>query len=89
MKSFVPVISEKSFAGSQKSIYTFRVPQAASKIAIKGQLEAQFGVTIINVNTSQIPAKTRRRGRIVGQKPGYKKAIVTLKKGEKIKELDE
>lgn len=84
-----PLISEKSFSGTEKSRYTFRVPMSATKISVKLEVKKTFGVTAVNVNTAHVPGKVRRRGRITGQKPGYKKAIVTLKKGDKIKELEE
>lgn len=84
----LPMVSEKAFAGTKRGIYTFKVTDGASKPAIKRAVEEQFGVTVIGVNTAKVPAKTKRRGRFEGVKPGFRKAVVTLKKGDKIEELE-
>lgn len=88
MSIYAPLVSEKSFAGSEKGVYTFKVPMKATKVTIRHELQSLYNVTIVKVATSHVPAKQRRRGRIMGVKPGFKKAIITLKKGEKIKELE-
>ncbi len=88
MNVYTPLVSEKSFSGADGGIYTFKVPKSANKLVIKRDLEAQFKISIVTVRTSAVPGKVRQRGRIKGVKPGYKKAIVTLKKGDKIKELE-
>jgi large subunit ribosomal protein L23 len=83
-----PHISEKSFSGSEKGIYTFKVPRSAPKLEIKREVESAYGVSVVRVATATMPGKTVRRGRFVGRRPGFKKAVVHLKKGEKIAELE-
>jgi len=64
--------------------YVFVVARKANKIEIKKAIEVVFKVKVTAVNTVVVKGKTRRiRGR-VGKDPDFKKAIVTLKKGEKI-----
>ncbi|MBI2582673.1 50S ribosomal protein L23 [Candidatus Azambacteria bacterium] len=64
--------------------YVFRVAPRANKIEIARAVENLYGVTVIRVGTVRVPGKVRRRGRYAGFRPGYKKAIVTLKEGESI-----
>lgn len=82
-----PLVSEKSFTGSEKGVYTFKVPHAAAKPEIKRSVESAFKVNVVGIRTAQKPGTVKTRGKIKGLKPGYKKAIVTLKKGETIEEL--
>ncbi len=85
-----PVVSEKSFDGGKTSLYTFRVPDKASKPEIKRSVEAQFKVTVVGVRTLRRPGKTRqnqRRRGAAGMRAGFKKALVQLRKGDSIKEL--
>jgi large subunit ribosomal protein L23 len=82
-----PLVTEKaSLQADKKNKYSFVVHKTANKIQIKTAVEAQFGVTVEDVNTLVVPAKTRMRfsnGRQTqGRKPGYKKAIVTVAQGE-------
>lgn len=88
MSTYAPLVSEKSFKGSEQGVYTFKVPSRATKVSIRRDLQTLYGVTIVRVATSHVQPKQRRRGRIMGVRPGFKKAIITLKKGEKIKELE-
>ncbi len=84
----VPIISEKALAGAERSVYTFKVSKDATKQVIRAEVQGAFKVTVVNVATARTPGKLLRRGRVLGQRAGYKKAIVTLKKGEKIAELE-
>ena len=89
MKDYVdiiiaPVITEKSAYATEKNVYTFKVAKSANKIQIKKAVEAAFGVTVTKVNTLNTKAKTRRVGRYAGKTKTYKKAIVTVKDGDKI-----
>ena len=79
-----PVITEKSAAAAEKNVYTFKVASEANKIQIKKAIEAAFGVKVEKVNTLNTKAKAKRVGRYTGKTKTYKKAIVTLKDGEKI-----
>lgn len=84
----VPLISEKALAGAERSVYMFKVSKEATKQMIRSEVQTAFKVTVTGVATSRTPGKVLRRGRVVGNRAGYKKAIVTLKKGEKIAELE-
>lgn len=80
-----PIITEKSMkllADDNK--YTFKVAPTTNKIEIRQAVENLFGVKVTRVNVMNTKAKKRRVGRTVGVRPGYKKAIVTLAKGDSI-----
>ena len=79
-----PVITEKSAAAAENNVYTFKVADSANKTEIKKAIEAAFGVKVEKVNTLNTKAKDKRVGRYTGKTQTYKKAIITLKDGEKI-----
>lgn len=79
-----PVVSEKSYDLLADNKYTFYVNPAANKIEIKKAVEEIFKVTVLNVNTLNVKGKEKRMGRAVGRTNDRKKAIVTLKEGDKI-----
>jgi large subunit ribosomal protein L23 len=81
-----PVVSEKSYALIGEGKYTFRVDQRAHKTQIAHAVEEIFGVDVVAVRTSQVPAKPKRRNlaQPVGKTRGWKKAIVQLAPGERI-----
>ena len=84
-----PVLSEKANAQQDKlRRYAFRVNRKANKLEIKKAIQEFYGVTVVDVNTSVLPAKTKTRstkaGYIKGRKAGYKKAMVTVAEGESI-----
>lgn len=80
-----PLVTEKSIAGVEYSKYTFRVSRAANKIEIAKAIEEIFNVKVDNVNTMTVKGKKKRVGRHPeGKTPDWKKAIVTLKPGNKI-----
>ena len=80
-----PVITEKSSAayGARKE-YAFRVHSEATKPQIKVAIETLFKVSVTAVRTMIMRAKRRTYGRYAGRRPSWKKAIVTLKEGDKI-----
>ena len=78
------LITEKSIAASQLGRYSFLVTKDANKKEISQAIEKQFGVHVISINIAILPRKQIKRGRATGLKSFRKKAIVTLKKGEKI-----
>ena len=83
-----PLITEKtSFQSSNLNQFTFEVDSRANKRQIKEAVEAMFDVTVLRVNVINRPAKVarslRNRRRQV-RRGGYKKAIVTLKAGDRI-----
>jgi large subunit ribosomal protein L23 len=79
-----PVVSEKSYEGTADGIYTFKVHPDAHKTQIRQAVEELFEVKVARVNIVKVQAKPKRRGVIRGTKPGWKKAIVQLKKGDSI-----
>jgi large subunit ribosomal protein L23 len=81
-----PVVSEKTYASMEAGTYVFIVDPRATKIDVRNAVEQAFNVKVTNVNTLNRKGKqTRnRRTRVTGAKPGTKRAIVTLKLGDKI-----
>lgn len=82
-----PHISEKGTYLAEKNQYIFDVSPTFSKQEIKKSVEGIYGVNVLSVNTIKIPAKKRRLGKTEGFRKKYKKAIVTIKEGEKIEIL--
>ena len=68
--------------------YAFKVSRKANKLEIKKAVEEFYGVNVIDVNTAVVPGKTKNRytkkGFVQGQKPAFKKAMVTVAEGENI-----
>lgn len=84
-----PLVTEKmTKSGENLNSYGFIVDKSANKIAIKQAVEKMYNVTVNDVNTVTYLGKVRSRftkaGAISGRKPGYKKAYVKLKNGDKI-----
>ena len=80
-----PLITEKT--SIQKELYnqlSFEVDRRANRIEIKKAIESIFNVRVASVKTMQITGKTKRRGRILGKRRDWKKAIVKLMPGERI-----
>jgi len=83
-KIYSPVLTEKSTSLSEQNKITFKVPSSANKDNLKKNLEKIFKVNIIKINIINKQARTKlTRGRKV-KVSGYKKAIITLKKGQSI-----
>ena len=79
-----PNITEKSTSLSELNKVVFKVNKGASKDAIKRSIEKIFKVNVIKVNTINLKGKTKLIKNKKTFKPGSKKAIVTLKKGQSI-----
>ena len=80
-----PIISEKSTMQKEVSNQlSFEVDRKANRIEIKKAIQSLFSVQVDAVRTMQIKGKFKRRGRIIGKRKDLKKAIVTLKPGERI-----
>src|SRR5215467_6667455 len=78
-------LTEKSTLMSEKlNKYVFRVSPRANKIQIKNAIEQLFQKTVVDVNTCNYVGKEKRLRGPLGRRPRWKKAIVTLKEGEKI-----
>lgn len=85
-----PIISEKNtYLLQEENKYVFRVPLKVNKIQIRNAVEDLFKVKVEKVSTIKVRGKKRKwRGRTVGKTSTYKKAIVKLREGETIKELE-
>ena len=64
--------------------YAFVVDGNSNKIEIKRAIEIKYQVTVLSVNTLNVRGKTKRMGRFEGKRADWKKAVVTLKAGDKI-----
>jgi len=83
-----PLISEKSHQGIAKGKYTFRVGPEANKKSIRKIVSNLYDVTVTGVNIVSMPKKRRTIKYDRGYQSAYKKAIVTLKKGDRIADLE-
>ena len=79
-----PVVSEKSYSLIEDNKYSFRVHSKAHKTQIRQAVEQLFDVKVEGVNIVKVQPKPKRRGYSKGAKPGWKKAIVQLRDGDKI-----
>ena len=79
-----PIITEKATGLSEQNKVIFKVHENASKNSIKKNIEKIFKVKVIKINTINKKSKNKIvRGKL-GIKKGFKKAIVTIKKGQTI-----
>lgn len=79
-----PWITEAATAAMELNKYIFKVDPIATKTQIKKAIEDLYKVKVVSVNTIKIAKKARNYGRTPGWKAGFKKAVVTLKEGNKI-----
>ena len=80
-----PLITEKTTIQKEASNQvSFKVSRIANRIEIKRAVENIFNVKVAGVRTMQVKGKTKQRGRIIGKRKNWKKAIVTLMPGERI-----
>jgi len=79
-----PVITEKATMGSEHNQVTFHVPLSANKPSIRAAVEELFKVKVKAVNTIRQQGKVKRFRGMMGKRPDYKKAIVTLEDGHSI-----
>ena len=79
-----PVVSEKSYHQITENRYTFKVHKDAHKTQVRQAVEQLFEVKVTRVNIVKVQPKPKRRGAFKGTRPGWKKAIVELKAGDKI-----
>ena len=83
-KILFPIVTEKSTNLSSQNKVTFKVPNRANKINLKKNIEKIFKVNVTKINIINKQARTKlTRGRKI-KVSGYKKAIITLKKGQSI-----
>ena len=80
-----PLITEKTSIQKEKyNQLTFEVDRRANRIEIKRAVETVFNVRVSDVKTIQVTGKIKQRGRIIGKRRDWKKAIVRLMPGERI-----
>jgi large subunit ribosomal protein L23 len=80
-----PLITEKANLDKEvHNTYHFEVPVTVDRQEIKEAVEKVFQVHVEDVRTMVVRGKEKRMGRFLGRKPSWKKAIVTLREGDKI-----
>lgn len=83
-----PLVTEKSnYQSSKLHQYVFEVAENATRTQVKDAIETLFDVTVYGVNIINVPARRGRKGRsrrMVIQRDGYKKAIITLAPEDRI-----
>ncbi|MCI0549257.1 MAG: 50S ribosomal protein L23 [Candidatus Rokubacteria bacterium] len=80
-----PLMTEKSMLQKEElNAVTFEVARDANKVEIRQAVEKVFNVKVAEVRTASREGKWKRMGKFEGQRPAWKKAIVTLKAGHKI-----
>ncbi len=80
-----PLVTEKTT--TQKELhnqFAFEVSPRANRVEIKKAIEKIFNVRVTGVKTMHVKGKIKQRGRIVGKRKDWKKALVTLAPGERI-----
>jgi|SRR5579875_411875 large subunit ribosomal protein L23 len=79
-----PVVSEKTYVLAELGKYTFRVADTAHKTQIRQAVEQLFDVKVVEVRTSSVKSKPKRRGQTSGRTRQWKKAIVQVREGDSI-----
>lgn len=83
-----PILTEKITSLQEKRQYAFEVEDRANKIEIGKAVEKKFNVKVLSVRTIRVKGKRKtqltRAGRFEGRTKNWKKAVVTLKEGDKI-----
>lgn len=83
-----PIVTEKTTSARENRKYVFEVNLKANKYQVKNAVEKLFNVKVEKVNVSLVKPKPKRRGLFEGSTRHWKKAVVTLKEGHVIKELE-
>ncbi len=79
-----PILTEKATLIGQSNKYMFAVSKNANKFQIKDAIERIYKVRVTGVSVMNVHPKKRRTRAVEGYRVSYKKAIVTLKEGDKI-----
>lgn len=79
-----PLVTEKSTRLSERNKYVFEVDKKATKDLVRLAVEKAFKVSVVSVNVIKVPGESKRMGKRQVTAPAWKKAIVTLKEGDKI-----
>lgn len=84
-----PIVTEKTeLLKTKNGQYSFQVMRSANKNEVKKAIEQMFKVQVKQVRVMNYDGKPKRMGVFAGKRSNWKKAIVTLKKGEKIESLE-
>jgi large subunit ribosomal protein L23 len=83
-----PLITEKSTIAQEEGKYVFQVSLKAGKGEIKEAVERSFGVKVVGVNTTKSRGKVKRFGPRMTRKADVKKAVVTLRRGDRIQIIE-
>ena len=79
-----PIITEKATVLSEQNKTVFKVHEKANKKNIKKNIEKLFKVNVVKINIVNLKSKKKIKQGKMSVKTGYKKAIITLKKGQSI-----
>ena len=79
-----PIITEKATVLSEQNKTVFKVHKSANKKTIKKNIEKIFKVNVVKVNIINLKSKVKFKQGKISTKSGYKKAVITLKKGQSI-----
>ena len=79
-----PIVTEKSTLLQERDKYVFEILPAANKIMVREAVERAYNVSVVKVNILKSPGKTKRFGPRYVKTPDRKKAVVTLKQGDRI-----
>ena len=82
------MITEKSTIMADMGKYSFQVAPKANKVQIKEAVQKTFGVTVEDVNVTRLRGKVKRYGPRFKKRPDVKKAVVTLKSGDRIQLIE-
>ena len=83
-----PMITEKSTILQESGKYVFQVAPKANKVEIRRAVQETFGVKVLDVNITKTRGKTKRYGPRVKKRPDVKKAVVTLRRGDRIQIIE-
>jgi large subunit ribosomal protein L23 len=80
-----PLVTEKTTLQKElNNQVTFKVDKRANRVEIKDAIEKNFNIKVQKVRTVQVKGKVKQRGRIIGKRADWKKAIVSLMPGQRI-----
>ena len=80
-----PLVTEKTTLQKElNNQVTFKVDKRANRVEIRDAVEKNFNTKVQKVRTVQVKGRIKQRGRIIGKRPDWKKAIVTLMPGQRI-----
>ena len=83
-----PLITEKSTLLQESGKYVFRVAPKANKVEVKQAVELTFEVKVLDVNITKSRGKSKRYGPRIKKMPDIKKAVVTLRRGDRIQIIE-